>query len=155
MKKERAPDLTSERIEDILVLLDGWSGKLTWDAVIDRVKTETGIEYSRFTLGEYPRIAEAFRLRKQALRGHLAGPRLPRDERLRAAMEQAERYRQKSLRLERENQALLEQFMTWAINAERAGVTVAMLSKALLKPARERSRGVEDAEKHGGHSVKR
>jgi hypothetical protein len=144
MKKNRAPDLTAERISRIVDLLDGWEGKLTWDALIERVKDEIGIRYSRFTLGEYRRIADAFGVRKQALRSEPSGPALPRDKRLRAAVEQADRYRQKALRLDRENQVLLEQFVTWATNAEKAGVSIAMLNKPIPKPSRDRTRGESD-----------
>ena len=69
MKKQRAPDLTTERIELILATIDGWKGKLTWDLLLEAVEKETGIAYSRFTLPEYPDIANAYTLKKDALRG--------------------------------------------------------------------------------------
>ncbi|WP_035488881.1 hypothetical protein [Burkholderia multivorans] len=140
MKKSRAPDLTDDRIAVVLELLDTWKGKLTWHLLIDAVERTAGFRYSRFTFAEYPEIANAFSLRKEALRGTL--PRSkgePRDERLRAALEQAERYRAKADRLEAENQLLSEQFVTWAINAERKGVTIDMLSAPLPKPNRDRT----------------
>ncbi|WP_238533565.1 hypothetical protein [Burkholderia multivorans] len=124
----------------MLELLDTWKGKLTWHLLIDAVERTAGFRYSRFTFAEYPEIANAFSLRKEALRGTL--PRSkgePRDERLRAALEQAERYRAKADRLEAENQLLSEQFVTWAINAERKGVTIDMLSAPLPKPNRDRT----------------
>ncbi len=142
MRKKRAPDLTEELIAIVVDILDGWTGKLTWNALIDKVKERTGITYSRFTFAEYPRIAGAFALRKEALRGRFkAGPRVPKDERVRAALEQVERYRRKVERLESENQLLLEQFVTWAVNAQYKGVTMAMLNKPLPKPSRDRTRG--------------
>jgi hypothetical protein len=53
-------------------------------------------------MAEYPRIANAFKLRKDTLRGLVDKPRAePRGERLRAALDQAERYRAKAERLER------------------------------------------------------
>ncbi len=144
MKKTRAPDLTAERIQVVLDTIDGWKGKLTWDLLIDAVKAATGITYSRFTFAEYPQIANAFSLKKEALRGTWKGQRgEPRDERIRAALEQVERYKAKIERLEQENQLLLEQFVTWAHNAERKGVTVMMLNAPLPKPQRDRSRGVK------------
>lgn len=68
MKKQRAPDLTKERIKIVVEVLDGWSGKLTWEALIEKVQEKTGITYSRFTFAENPRIAAAFDLRKTGLR---------------------------------------------------------------------------------------
>lgn len=144
MKKSRAPALTDERIQVVLDTLDAWKGKLTWELLIEAVATSTGITYSRFTFSEYPQIANAFSLKKDALRGKWEGkPVVPRDERVRAALEQAERNRAKAERLEQENQLLLEQFVTWAVNAERKGVTMAMLNAPLPKPERDRSKGVK------------
>jgi predicted ribosome quality control (RQC) complex YloA/Tae2 family protein len=144
MKKTRAPDLTEERIKLVLDTLDGWKGKLTWDLLIEAVRKITGITYSRFTFAEYPEIANAFSLRKDALRGSWKGERgQPRDERVRAALEQVERYKAKIERLEEQNQLLLEQFVTWAHNAERKGVTVMMLNAPLPKPERDRTKGVK------------
>lgn len=144
MKKSRAPDLTQERLQLVLDTLDGWTGKLTWDLLLEAVKKATGIAYSRFTLAEYPQIANAFSLKKDTLRGtwKAAGGE-PRDERVRAALGQVERYKSKVLRLEQENHLLLEQFVTWAHNAERKGVTVMMLNVPLLKPLRDRSKEVK------------
>lgn len=144
MRKSRAPDLTEERIQVVLDTLDGWTGKLTWDLLIAAVAKATGITYSRFTFAEYPQIANAFGLKKAGVRSAEKGkPATPRDERVRAALEQAQRYRDKADRLEKENQLLLEQFVTWATNAERKGVTVAMLNAPLPKPPRDRSKGAQ------------
>ncbi|WP_237357838.1 hypothetical protein [Piscinibacter gummiphilus] len=124
----------------MIEILDEWKGKLTWDLLLNVVKEKTGISYSRFTFAEYPRIANAFTLRKKALSGTWTGePSQPRDAQVRAALEQAERYRVKADRLEQENRLLLEQFVTWATNAERKGVTMAMLNAPLRKPNRDSS----------------
>jgi len=145
VKKARSPDLNQERVQIILDTLDGWTGKLSWDLFIAAVAQATGITYSRFTFADYPQIANAFSLKKEALRGTLdKAPRSsPRDERVKAALEQAARYRAKAERLDSENQLLLEQFVTWAVNAERKGVTVTMLNAPLPKPERDRSKGVD------------
>lgn len=140
MKKTRAPNLTDERIQEVLAALDGWKGKLTWDLLIASVKDITGIAYSRFTFSEYPEIANAFALKKDALRGTWSGgTATPRDERVRAALDQVDRLKSKVDRLTQENQLLKEQFVTWAHNAEQKGVTIIMLNKPLPKPDRDRS----------------
>lgn len=144
MKKARAPDLTEERIQLVLDTLDGWKGKLTWGLLIEEVQRRTGIEYSRFTFIEYPGIANAFTLRKKTLSGTWkTPPALPRDNEVRAAIERGDRYKAKAERLDQENQLLLEQFVTWAINAERKGVTMQMLNAPLAKPARDQSKKVK------------
>lgn len=141
MKKTRAPDLTDDRVQAVLDTLDAWKGKLTWDLLIAAVKEATGITYSRFTFFSYPEIANAFALRKEALRGSWSGGAVtPRDERVRAALEQVERMKAKVERLTQENQLFKEQFVTWAHNAERKGVTIMMLNAPLPKPERERSK---------------
>jgi len=140
MKKDRSPKLTSERIQVVLDALDGWNGKLTWELLIKSVQEATGITYSRFTFAEYPAITNAFTLRKAALRGTADRPaRTSKDLHIRAAMAQVERYKAKAERLEAENQLLLEQFVTWAHNAERKGVTMDMLNAPLVKPQRDRT----------------
>lgn len=144
MRKNRAPDLTEERIAVVLDTLDAWSGKLTWDLLLDAVQASTGFRYSRFTFAEYPEIANAFSLRKDSLRGSVPRERSePRDERVRAALAQAERYKKKAERLDAENKLLTEQFVTWATNAERKGVTMDMLNAPLAKPERDRTKGVK------------
>lgn len=141
MKKNRAPDLTTERINLVLEMLDIWRGKLTWELLLDAVEESTGYRYSRFTFAEYPEIANAFSLKKDSLRGTLPRSRgEPRDERVRAALAQTERYKAKAARLEAENQLLIEQFVTWAVNAERKGITMEMLNAPLPKPNRERTK---------------
>ena len=65
------------------------------------------------------------------------------DERTRAALDQADRLKAENLRLKQQNNLLLEQFVTWASNAERKGVTVDMLNAPLPKPPRDRSKGIE------------
>lgn len=141
MKKTRSPDLTAERIQAVLEALDGWKGKLTWDLLIAAVEKTTGIAYSRFTFAEYPEIANAFALKKDVLRGAWKGePTAPRDERVRAALEQVARLQATVERLSQENMLLKEQFVTWAHNAERKGVTIMMLNAPLAKPLRDRSK---------------
>jgi hypothetical protein len=142
MRKARAPDLTPEIITRVLDALDGWKGKLTWELLLDDVERATSLRYSRFTFAEYPEIANAFALAKQRLRGTTPRTRgEPQDARLRAALEQANRYKAKAERLEVENNLLLEQFVTWATNAERRNVTMDMLNVPLPKPQRDRSKG--------------
>lgn len=141
MRKQRAPDLTDATISVVVDLLDGWTGKLTWDLLIAEVLRLTGFEYSRFTFAEYPRIADAFAVKKRKLSGTLARePRTPRDGQILAAMNERDRFKEKADRLERENELLLEQFQTWAVNAERHGVTIAKLNAPLALPNRERSK---------------
>jgi hypothetical protein len=145
MKKARAPDLTEESILSVLEIIDSWKNRLTWDLLIDAVAKQLGHKYSRFTFAEHERIARAFSIRKDALKGKSKeGPSQPRDERVKAALEQVDRYRAKVVRLEAENQLLLEQFVTWATNAERFGVTIAKLNAPTPKPSRDQTKLIKN-----------
>lgn len=145
MKKSRAPDITQDVFQQVLDILDGWQGKLTWNLLLDAVEKFVGHRYSRFTFADYPEIANAFALKKDRLRGTLTQKNrgIPRDERLRAALEQIDRLRARADRLQAENNLLCEQFVTWAINAERKGVTMDMLNAPLHKPSRARTKGAK------------
>ena len=141
MRKSRAPDLTQEMLQQVLDILDGWEGKLTWELLLDAVEARVSHRYSRFTFAEYPEIANAFSLKKDRLRGTLPRNRSePKDERLRAAYEQVDRLSAKVARLQVENDLLNEQFVIWAINAERKGVTMDMLDASLPKPHRDQTK---------------
>lgn len=144
MKKNRAPDLTQDHIATVLDTLDTWRGKLTWDLLLDKLEEVWGHRYSRFTLSSYAEVSNAFAHRKDALRGTLPTSRgTPSDPRIRAAMEQAARFKAKAERLEAENNLFLERFVTWAHNAERRGVSMDTLNTPLPKPDRDRSKGVK------------
>lgn len=143
MRKRRAPDLTDKLVGSIVEVIDEWTGKLTWNLLIDKVAQRLGEEYrySRFTLDEHVTIKQAFQLRQQASRADPTnGPRVPRDERLRLAFEQIERLKAKNKRLEAENADLLEQFHVWAINAQDAGVSMDRLNKPLAPPRRDQTK---------------
>lgn len=141
MKKHRAPDLSLKDIEFVLDELDSWTGRLTWNALIAAAKKRLGYEYSRFTFNSYPEIANAFALKQELFRGQPRRPRsAPKDKQVRAALAQAAREKSRSDRLAAENALLLEQFTTWAINAESRGVTIDMLNAPLPKPNRDQSK---------------
>lgn len=141
MKKTRAPDVTDEMLSDLLNVLDEWSGKLTWDLLLDEIEKKVGHRYSRFTFADYPAIASAFSLKKQSLRGLTpSAPATPRDEKVRAVLEQNDRLKEKNKRLEAQNNALLAQYITWATNAKLYGMTIEDLAKPLVKPTRDRSK---------------
>lgn len=135
MKKKRAPDLTPELLQQVIDMLDGWDGKLTWELLLASVEELSGHRYSRYTFADYPDIALAFSNRKGDLRGALPRTKSePKDEKLREASKRSDRLIAKNSRLEAENRLLTEQFVVWAINAERKGVTMDMLNAPLPKP---------------------
>lgn len=142
-RKKRSPDLTEESVLKIVELIDEWDGALTWDKLIGKIEDVLGYSYSRFTLYEYPSIANAFAIKKDSIRrkkeGNSRKPSTPRDERLAAALEQVERYKRKLERFENENNLLLEQFVRWAYNAQRKGISMKTLNEPIPKPERGKS----------------
>lgn len=126
----RAPNLDEARILEVVRLLDGWTGKLTWDGLIARIAEQTKSTYTRQALDRHPRIKLAFQATKERLADQ------PLKEGLTKAEEQRrlanyDRLVSENLRLERENNALLEQFARWAYNATLRGLTEDQLNAAL------------------------
>lgn len=142
MAKGRAKNLDDTAIEIIVGILDGWSGKLTWDLLIEAVEKRTRALYTRQALDRHARIKMAYQLTKERLSGM---PRSERGHKLSAFEVQAmlERYRRlqaENERLKVENGRLLEQFVTWAYNAHLKGLTKDYLNSQLPLVNREQTR---------------
>ena len=127
----RGKNLTDDAIEQIVRLLDGWEGKLTWESLIDAIVTRLHCKYTRQALHKHERIRAAYALRKESLGGQKdvavsrgSGP-------LADAMARIARLEAENQRLEAENQRLLEQFVVWAYNAHTRGLDKEFLSQPL------------------------
>lgn len=59
-----AKHLTETDIEKILHTLDGWQGRLTWEALCDSLPPLIGKRPTRQTLSAYVRVQEAFQHKK-------------------------------------------------------------------------------------------
>lgn len=117
-----AKHLTSRDVERIVTLLDGWTGKLTWDGLCAACVPLINTKPSRQTLDRSTRIKDAFNATKKRLKNELLeGPKLPPT--LRAAAQRLERLSNENERLKRENAQLLEQFVVWQYNAHCKGMT--------------------------------
>lgn len=111
-RRDRAPNLTDENIELIVLLLDGWNqDKLTWDLLIAQIQKQFEVRYTRQALDRHARISNAFQDRKKLLSG-TDRPKTPIDTRIAALMAE-------NARLKRENNNLLEQFRRWLYNSSR------------------------------------
>lgn len=125
-----APKLTDKDIEKAVLLLDGWSGKLTWDRYLAVLAVEIGHTYTKVAMLRQPRIKAAWDLAKD--RVHESAPRGGYGN---VAMSlSAERICELERRVERltfENNQLLEQFVRWAHNATRRGLSLTDLDKPL------------------------
>ena len=63
------PSLTTEQIIKIESLILSWQTKLTWDLLVERIKSDLNITTTRQTLNTYNSIKAAYDTQKQNLRG--------------------------------------------------------------------------------------
>lgn len=60
MTKNRAKNIDDQAIRVILGVLDGWSGKLTWELLIDAIEQRIHVCYTRQALDRHTRIKMAY-----------------------------------------------------------------------------------------------
>lgn len=129
-KNTRSENLTDETIEKIVKIFDGWSGKLTWNKLIDEIELRTKNRYTRQALAKHQRIKDAYDLTKDRVSGDVK--ELPNmSSEVAALMQKVKRLEAENDRLNFENDTLLAQFAKWAYNAHSKGVTKEMLDKPL------------------------
>ena len=140
MARVRARNLADADIADIVAILDGWSGKLSWELLIQAIKLRKHATYTRQALHKHARIKLAFSLCKKRLAATDSGnvPKAASPE-LQAALERIARLEGENARLEAENQALLGQFACWAYNANTRGLDHGFLSRPLPPVDRDRT----------------
>ena len=150
MSRVRAPNLNDESIAAIVGILDGWTGKLSWDALIEAIDRHTRARYTRQALDKHARIKAAFAARKKVLAEAQGERRSAADSpELEAALQRIARLEGENTRLVAENQNLLEQFARWAYNAHTRGLDHAFLSRPLppVNRAQTTDRKVSEARK--------
>ncbi|STR45165.1 hypothetical protein [Iodobacter fluviatilis] len=64
-----APKISAQQQRKIEVILTKWNGKLTWDALVERIKLELDLETTRQTLCTYAGINVCFKKKKAQFRG--------------------------------------------------------------------------------------
>lgn len=132
MSRVRAPNLNDESIAAIVDILDGWNGRLSWDALIEEIVRRTRARYTRQALDKHSRIKAAFAVRKRALVEAQGERKSAADSpELEATLQRIARLEGENTRLIAENQNLLEQFARWAYNAHTRGLDHAFLSRPL------------------------
>jgi hypothetical protein len=107
----RSRNITDKDVACIVELLDGWTGRLTWDRLLEAIEKRIFARYTRQALHNYPRIKDAFAQRKMALANSPAGVRKKTvgPPELVLALERIERLTAENQRLEAENGRLPEQ----------------------------------------------
>lgn len=125
----------------IIGILDGWSGKLTWDLLTEAVFAQVGHRYVRQALDANERISAAYKLHRNRLRGKSVEAQSPEmSPEVRILHESIERLKAENARLASENAAYIETFTVWAYNASNRGLTEAYLNSPLPKIDKEQTR---------------
>jgi hypothetical protein len=142
--KPRARNLTDDDIDRIALLIDGWSGKLTWKLLIEAIADRTAQTYTRQTLAKHTKIQLAFEHKEIK-----PAPEKPvsLSPELEAAEQTIERLEATVKRLTYENNSLIEQFVRWAHNASFRGLDEDFLNQPLPPVDRERTK--EDRQRLG------
>ncbi len=131
MAQKRSKNLGDAEIKQIVETLDGWSGKLSWELLIDAIELRMFNRYTRQALFKHERIRNAFDLRKsKPAKGQEEIRRVAAPE-LQIALERIVKLEAENKRLESENNHLLEQFARWAYNAHTRGLDNNFLNRPL------------------------
>jgi hypothetical protein len=134
--KRRARVIDENVIEVVLHILDGWKGKLTWDALIAAIKASISAEYTRQALSGHVRISQAFGLRKNGLA--IEVEKLPSgDARINGYLETISRQKVENRRLKDEVNNYREMFIRWTFNAHKKGLTSEFLNTPMSEVQRD------------------
>lgn len=134
-------NLGDNSIKQIVEILDGWSGKLTWVLLIDAIELRMCNRYTRQALYKHERIRHAFDSQKKNLSGTTNNVKRVASPELQVALERIARLESENKRLESENEHLLEQFVCWAYNAHVRGLDKEYLNQPLPPVNRGRTIG--------------
>lgn len=140
----RSKNLNEGLIEQIIHMIDSWTGKLTWDALIKEIKERTSNTYTRQALDRHQRIAEAYKVRKSYLsqsngkKQRVSESYSPAE--VQVLLERYKRIEAENMRLKKENARLLIQFDIWAYNAHTRGLDERFLNRPLINTDRDVTR---------------
>jgi transposase len=123
-RRQRSPILTDAKITIIVDIIRQSETKATWDEVCSMIHRETGHAYSRQALNNYVQIKAAY----AALNGR---PRRKKTKSLTTEQKKIILLEKKVAELEMINNALLEKFGRWAVNASYRNLTEADLDQPL------------------------
>lgn len=126
-----APRLTNEKINIALKLLDGWSGKLTWDRFLALLEVDLGHKYTKAALLRHAKFKASWDKRRWAENDDSDGNNNFGNQGLAIALEKIKKLEQTIARLENDNNLLNEKFVIWATNASNKGITFDELNRQI------------------------
>ncbi|MEW3761020.1 hypothetical protein [Pseudomonas aeruginosa] len=124
-----AKHLTERDIRVLIDLIDAWTGKLTWEGLCDRGGEVLGFRPTRQTLYSHGRIKSAFNDKKTQQKTGFTPSKRPQS--LAIAEQRIHKLESENARLIAENDRLIEQFVRWQYNAEKRGLSKAVLDATL------------------------
>lgn len=125
-RRKRSPALTDAKIATIVNIIRQSEQKATWDELRVKIHRETGDEYSRQALNNYIEIKAAY----AALAGHPAKKKA-KAKSLTVDQQKIVQLERRVSELEAINNALIEKFCRWAVNASYRNLSEADLDEPL------------------------
>jgi hypothetical protein len=140
MRQQRSRNLDDTAISDIVGIVDGCTGPLSWKILIEAIDDLTRVRYTRQALNNHARIKLAFSVRRETLKATGVPMRVNAAIPELAALLQVNARRDAEIdRLKAENARLLEQFVRWSYNANNRGVGEEVLNRPLPAVNRDSS----------------
>ena len=130
--------ITEENLEDIIMLIKTWEGKLTWKLLCSKVSELLNIKsIERQSLSNYPDIQKAFSQQKQKMKED-AKKEPVSNVTMDYLLKQVNNLKAQVQRLEEINERYKQQFIVWQYNAYMHGMTLVTLNKPLIAVNRQR-----------------
>ena len=129
MRVKRSRNLGEQEIQTIVGILDGWTGPLTWNLLIDATASKLHCKYTRQALHKHERIKIAYEVRKKNV--GQTELRIHGSIQVQKALERISRLEAENQRLLAENECLNEKFVRWAFNAYVRGMGETDLNRPL------------------------
>jgi len=130
--------ITEENLEDIIMLIKTWEGKLTWKLLCSKVSELLNIKsIERQSLANYPDIQKAFSQQKQKIKEDAKKEPVP-NVTMDYLLKQVNNLKAQVQRLEEINERYKQQFIVWQYNAYMHGMTQDTLNKPLIAVNRQR-----------------
>ena len=130
--------ITEENLEDIIMLIKTWEGKLTWKLLCSKVSELLNIKsIERQSLSNYLDIQKAFSQQKQKMKEDAKKEPVPNIT-MDYLLKQVNNLKAQVQRLEEINERYKQQFIVWQYNAYMHGMTQDTLNKPLIAVNRQR-----------------
>ena len=127
---KRAPKLTEAKLQKAIRILNGWSGKLTWERFLIHLEAELNHRYSKVAMHDHSEIITAWEQAKKRCRGH-SGDVGYGDIGIQQVISKNSVLAAEALSLKARLQGYDEQFRRWAHNAASHGMSLEQLNRPL------------------------